>query len=105
MPPNKQEKGEETINHEFSELGSKLNKNIHHKSQQLSNQPQTKEWMITEVEPEADAATIGSFSMVSSVMPSEVGVELLSWNIDIKCVDFGFLRTTVVLFCCVVPCF
>lgn len=74
--------------------------------------------MITEVEPEADAATIGSFSMVSSVMPSEVGklffffsffwlvgVELLSWNIDIKCVDFGFLRTTVVLLCRVVPCF
>lgn len=72
--------------------------------------------MITEVEPEADAATIGSFSMVSSVMPSEVGklfffaffwwvgVELLSWNIDIKCVDFGFLRTTVVLLCCVVLC-
>ena len=32
------------------------------------------EWMITEVEPEADAATIGSFSMVSSVMPSEAPV-------------------------------
>ena len=30
--------------------------------------------MITEAEPEADAATVGSFSMVSSVMPSEVGI-------------------------------